>query len=229
MLECKKCGAYVEENVKFCDKCGSEISAQYDEVISEVEQESIAQPDMPNIKASSPITEQVENAVHSFLPHPFTKKGDRTSVLIGLGSMAILAITYIICFFSFMPEICLPVGLGIVNTTSSASPLWVIVYFVFNLFPVLFLIKAFLVKKYRLYALFASLGIFVLTLFTLIFWGMCEPSNYLKAVSVYNNSPGSIAWFAFVDCLSEAWYLKFILSVTSVFGFGVDYIVNKGN
>lgn len=229
MKICKKCGAYVEDNVKFCDKCGSEIVAAEEDVETEVKETTPVETETENIKQSATITEQLETAVNSFLPHPFTKEGDRTSVLIGLGSMAVLAITYIFCFFSFMAEICLPVGLGIMDVGNSASPLWIIMYFIFNLFPILFLVKAFLVKKYRLYAIFVSAGVFLMTIFALVFWGMCEPSGYQEAVSIYSNSPGSIAWFAFVDCLSEAWYLKIILSLASVFGFGVDYIVNKGN
>jgi len=229
MAICKKCGARIEEDLKYCDKCGSEININDTE--DNIVIDTVSDTDIVNEtkeKSSASLVEQIENTVHSFLPHPFTKKGDRTSLLIGIGSLAALAITYIICFFSFMPEICLPIGFDVMGV-DSASSLWLIAYFAFNLFTAFFAVKAFLVKKYRLYAIFVSAGVFVLTVFALIFWGMCEPGNYTEALGMYQESAGSVAWFAFVDCLSEAWYLKIILSLASVFGFGVDYIVNKGN
>ena len=228
MLVCKKCGNQNDDNSKFCDKCGIELDVVQEETVTNDihEDENVVE----SRTEGSPLhlVNQIENAVHPFLPHPFTKKGDRTSLMIGLGSFAVLALTYIICFFSFMPEICLPIGITATGV-EGASTLWIVAHFAFGLFTVFFAVKAFLTKKYRLYTLFVSVGIFVLTLFALIFWGMCEPSTYTDAMMVYSNSPGSIAWFAFVDCLSEAWYIKFIFSIASVFGFGVDYIINKGN
>ena len=226
MAICKKCGAHIEENLKYCDKCGSEISLQQEEVVDT--QPVTEQADSAMDKPSLTVVEQVEGAVNSFLPHPFTKKGDRTSLMIGLGSMAALAVTYIVCFFAFMADICLPVGLS-ASGADGASALWIVAHFLFNLSPVFFVVKAFLSKKYRLYTIFVSAGLFTMTIFALIFWGMCEPGNFLESVLMYSDSAGSIAWFAFVDCLSEAWYLKIILSLSAVFGFGVDYIVNKGN
>lgn len=231
MAVCKKCGAHIDEDLKFCDKCGSEIVLQKteDNTESSADIDTVAKDIIQDTSAddSAGLIGQIKNAVYSFLPQPFTKKGDRTSLLIGIGSLIALALTYIACFFSFMPEICLPVGSGALGA-DGASALWIIAYFVFNLFTVFFAVKAFLCKKYRLYAVFISAGIFVMTLFALIFWGMCEPKNYTEALSMYQESAGSVAWFTFTDCLSEAWYLKIIFSLASVFGFGVDYIVNEG-
>lgn len=232
MAMCEKCGAHLEEGMKYCDKCGSDITVQSSEDTIAKELKSLEVTEDVTPAVSGGIIEQIENAVFTYIPHPFTKMGDRTSLMVGLGSLAVLAITYLVCFFSFMAEMCLPIAVGVSvgdAEISGASSLWMIAHFVFNLFPVFFVVKAFLQKKYRLYAIFVSAFVFVLTIFSLISWGMCEPANYLEAVTVYLDSPGSIAWFAFVDALSEAWYLKIIFSLGAIFGFGVDYIVNKGN
>lgn len=232
MAMCEKCGAHLEEGMKYCDKCGSDITVQSSEDTIAKELKSLEVNEDTATPGSGGIMDQIENAVFTYIPQPFTKIGDRTSLMVGLGSLAVLAITYLVCFFSFMAEMCLPISFGIsVGDTevSGASTLWMIAHFVFNLFPIFFVVKAFLTKKYRLYAIFVSAFIFVLTVFSLISWGMCEPTSYIDAVTVYLDSPGSIAWFAFVDALSEAWYLKMIFSLGAIFGFGVDYIVNKGN
>lgn len=230
MAMCEKCGAHLEEGMKYCDKCGSDVTVQSAEqtIANELK-------DLNDVEAvitpASGIIGRLEKLINAYLPHPFTKMGDRTSLMIGLGCLAVLSVTYLVCFFAFMAEMCLPIGIGISVEgmgIDGASPIWMIAHFVFNLFPIFFLIKAFLTKKYRLYVVFVAAFIFVLTLFSLISWGMCEPGNYVEAVSVYSDSPGSIAWFTFVDSLSEAWYLKFIFSLGAIFGFGVDYIVNKG-
>ncbi len=234
MAMCEKCGAHLEEGMKYCDKCGSDVTGQSSGNILADELKSLDNEEVQQNSGLGIIT-QIENAVLTYLPHPFTKFGDRTSLMIGLGSLAVLALTYLVCFFSFMAEMCLPVGLGIISdvmgslSIGGASPVWIILHFVFNLFPIYFVVKAFLNKEYRLYAIFVAAFILVLTLFSIISWALCEPSDYMEALSVYTDSPGSIAWFSFVDSLSEAWYLKILFSLGAIFGFGVDYIINRGN
>ncbi len=231
MAMCEKCGAHLEEGMKYCDKCGSDVTVQsaQETIANELKELNVEEPVK---EAAYGIKGQIENAVFSYLPHPFTKVGDRTSLMIGLGSLAVLAVTYLVCFFSFMAEMCLPIGVGVSVEgidINSASPIWMIAHFVFNLFPIFFLVKAFLTQRYRLYTIFVAAFVFILTIFSLISWGMCEPADYMEAFTVYSDSPGSVAWFAFVDSLSEAWYLKILFSLGAIFGFGVDYIVNKGN
>ena len=252
MLKCEKCGANLEEGMKFCDKCGSEIVSDAPAAAPDnnIENTYVAEPtdsayNFENVSESEVVEDTKKSKVGivgffekylSYIPHPFTKPGDRTALIAGLGSLGVLAILYIVCFFAFMSEMCLPIALGsfssdytggLGNLVSGASPLWMIFYFIFCLFPVAFAVLAFLNKKLRLYSIFVSAFIFVLTLFSFIAWLICEPSSYMEAVSMYT-SAGSIAWYVFVDALSEIWYLKMILSLAAVFGFGVDYLVNKG-
>ncbi len=230
MAMCEKCGAHLEEGMKYCDKCGSDVTMQSTEqtIANELKDLNDYEESRTNSKG---ILGQADILVNAYLPHPFTKPGDRTSLMIGLGSFAVLALTYLVCFFTFMAEMCLPIGIGVSFEglgIDGASPIWMIAHFAFNLFPVFFVVKAFLSRKYRFYSIFVAAFIFVLTIFSLISWGICEPGDYTEAVSVYSDSPGSIAWFTFVDALSEAWYLKLIFSLGALFGFGVDYIINKG-
>jgi len=252
MLKCEKCGASLEEGMKFCDKCGSEITP--DAVVAATENtidntyipnEESVNYDFESASDSNPVPEAKETKggimgifekYLSYIPHPFTKPGDRTALIVGLGSLGVIAVLYIVCFFAFMSEMCLPIAFGafssdytgaLGNLVSGASPLWMIFYFIFCLFPVAFAVLAFLNKKFRLYSVFVSAFIFVLTLVSFIAWLICEPSSFVEAVSMYTGA-GSIAWFVFVDALSEIWYLKMILSLAAVFGFGVDYLVNKG-
>lgn len=234
MFTCDKCGARLMDGIKYCDKCGSEVSeiskASIDtiglNVLKPLEYEALS--DKKDFKSI------LTNLV-SYLPQPLSNKGDRTALMIGQGSVIALSLVYIICFFAFMPQICMPISVGVISSysgdfggmTKSASSLWMIVYFIFNLYPAFIAAISFLNKKYRMTALYSSVFLFFLTVFTLICWSVCEPNSIVESIDTYQKA-GSIAWFAFVDSLSELWYLKVILSITSVFGIGVDYIVNNG-
>ena len=238
MPMCEKCGAHFEEGMKYCDKCGSEIAMQETQNVPPVvteEVENTEEKQKIRINLSQGMGGVLEGLL-SYLPHPFTKPGDRTALMIGLGSLGVLALTYLICFFAFMAEMCLPVSMGVLfeymgslgSLAEGASPIWIIVYSVFNLFPIFLAVYAFLNKKFRLYGIFAAAFLFVLTLFSFITWGICEPASFIEAIDTYH-SAGTIAWYVFMDALSEVWYVKMLLSLAAVFGLGVDYLVNKGN
>lgn len=234
MFTCDKCGARLMDGIKYCDKCGSEVS--------EKSKTSIEAMGLNDIK---PLEYEVSNNkkdfksvlmnLISYLPQPMSNKGDRTALLIGQGSVIALSLVYIICFFAFMPQMCMPISIGVVASysgdfggmTKGACSLWMILYFVLNLYPALIAVLSFFNKKYRMTALYSSVFLFILTFFTLISWSLCEPNSIIEAIDTYQKS-GSIAWFALVDSLSEVWYLKVILSLASVFGIGLDYVINNG-
>lgn len=234
MFTCDKCGARLMDGIKYCDKCGSEVS--------ENSKTSIEAMGLNDIK---PLEYEVSNNkkdfksvlmnLISYLPQPMSNKGDRTALLIGQGSVIALSLVYIICFFAFMPQMCMPISIGVVASysgdfggmTKGACSLWMILYFVLNLYPALIAVLSFFNKKYRMTALYSSVFLFILTFFTLISWSLCEPNSIIEAIDTYQKS-GSIAWFALVDSLSEVWYLKVILSLASVFGIGLDYVINNG-
>lgn len=244
MPMCEKCGAHYEEGMKFCEKCGSEIAVQEIQDAPQVVAENIIENDVENVVKGEATRTKVSTGgimgmlegLLSHLPHPFTKPGDRTALMIGLGSLGVLALTYLICFFAFMAEICLPVSMGVLfeymgslgSIAEGASPIWIIAYFVFNLSPVFLAVYTFLNKKFRVYGIFAAAFLFVLTLFSFIVWLICAPATFIEAIDSYR-SAGSIAWYVFMDALSEVWYVKMLLSLAAVFGLGVDYLVNKGN
>ncbi|MBE6351225.1 MAG: zinc ribbon domain-containing protein, partial [Spirochaetaceae bacterium] len=225
MPMCEKCGAHLEDGLKYCDKCGSELSTQ--------NTTETMLPDIENINSNEEkdkgfsLMEKI-NLGLSYLPPALTKQGDRTSLMIGLGSLGVVSVLYIICFFSFMSEMCLPVSMGVFNSylgglgniASGASPLWIVFYFVFNLSPVFLAVYAFLKKNFRFYAIFASLSIFFITFLSFVFWGLCEPDVFIEAIDSYQGA-GSLAWYVFVDCLSEVWYLKMLLSLVAAMGLGV--------
>ena len=234
MFTCDKCGARLMDGIKYCDKCGSEVS--------EKSKTSIEAMGLNDIK---PLEYEVSNNkkdfksvlmnLISYLPQPMSNKGDRTALLIGQGSVIALSLVYIICFFAFMPQMCMPISIGVVASysgdfggmTKGACSLWMILYFILNLYPALIAVLSFFNKKYRMTALYSSVFLFILTFFTLISWSLCEPNSIIEAIDTYQKS-GSIAWFALVDSLSEVWYLKVILSLASVFGIGLDYVINNG-
>ncbi len=227
MFVCNKCGAHLEDGMKLCDKCGSDVT-----VIDENAPQAVSLEDIKPLEkeeaSKGGIIEKISGYT-SLLPHPFGVKNDRTALMIGLGSVAALSLVYIICFFVFMADMCAPIAMGIGGSgVDGASPLWMVVYFALQLFPLVFCALTVLNKKYRLPTLFAAAFSFVLTLFAFIAWGICEPATLTEAFGIYQLNAGSVAWYVLVDSLSEVWYLKLLLSLGAIFGFGVDYIVNEG-
>ena len=134
-----------------------------------------------------------------------------------------------------MAEMCMPISIGVISSYSGdfggikngACALWMVFYFILNLFPVYVAFVSFFNKKRRMLALYSSVFLFVLTLFSSICWLACEPATVIESIDTYQKS-GMVAWYVMLDSLSEVWYLKIILSIASVFGIGVDYMVNKG-
>lgn len=234
MITCNKCGARVEDGMKYCDKCGSDMSA-----VKNTNEQILG---LEDIKPLEKETRTKENKFYSLidkgislLPPKLTMRGDRTSLMIGLASLFALSFIYIICFFVFMSDICMPVSLGLISEycgsvggiTKGASPLWIVFYFILNLYPVYFAVFSFFNKKYRLYSIFACAVTLLIIIFTSIAWALLSPDTIIESIDTYGKS-SAIAWYAMIDCLSEAWYLKIILSLSAIFGIGVDYFINDG-
>lgn len=234
MFTCDKCGARLMDGIKYCDKCGSEVSETSASSIETVGLNDI-KPLEQEVTNDKKKIKYVLNNLISYLPQPLSNKGDRTALLIGQGSLMLLSLVYFICFFAFMPQMCMPVSIGVIASysgdfggmTKGACSLWIILYFILNLYPVFIALVSFFNKKYRMAALYSSAFFFLLTVFTLICWSACEPASIIEAIDTYQKA-GSVAWFALVDSLSEVWYLKVILSISSILGIGVDYMVNNG-
>lgn len=227
MFVCNKCGAHLEDGMKLCDKCGSDVTVVDEHAPQPIGLEDIKpleQKEAPKGGILAKIAQYIP-----LLPQPLGNKNDRSALMIGLGSVAGLSLVYIICFFVFMADMCAPIAMGVTDSAvDGASPLWMLVYFALHLFPLAFCILTVFNKKYRLPTLFAAAFSFVLTLFSFISWGICEPATLIEAFGIYNLKFGSVAWFVLVDSLSEVWYLKLLLALGAIFGFGVDYIVNEG-
>lgn len=234
MITCNKCGARLDDGMKFCDKCGSNLSAAGEDKSPIIGLDDIKPLEKTEKKEEGRLFNYINKAI-TILPHPLSQKGDRTSLMIGIGSLFALAFIYVICFFAFMSDICMPVSIGVVSEyggslggiTKGASPLWIIFYFIFNLYPLYFAVFAFINKKYRLYSIFACLVTLFITVFTFISWAICSPDTIIESIDTYGKA-STIAWYAMLDSLSEVWYLKILLSLSAIFGFGVDYLINNG-
>lgn len=234
MVTCNKCGGRVEEGMKYCDKCGSDMSA-----VKNTNEQILGLEDIKPLEKETKIKENklyslIDKGI-SLLPPKLTMRDDRTSLMIGLASLFALSFIYIICFFVFMSDICMPVSLGLISEycgsvggiTKGASPLWIVFYFILNLYPIYFAVFSFFNKKYRLYSMFACALTLLIIIFTSVAWAILSPDTIIESIDTYGKS-SAIAWYAMIDCLSEAWYLKIILSLSAMFGIGVDYFINDG-
>jgi len=234
MFICDKCGAHLMDGIKYCDKCGSEVNKELKSTLENISLNDIKPLEYEDINNKKDFRAVLINII-SYLPQPLLKKGDKTALMIGQCSVIILSLVYIICFFAFMPQMCLPVSIGVIASYSGdfggmskgACSLWMVLYFILNLYPAFIATLSFFNKKYRMSALYSSVLFFILTVITLILWIICEPASIVESIDTYQKA-GSIAWFSLVDSLSEVWYLKVVLSITSIFGFGVDYMINNG-
>ena len=234
MFTCDKCGARLADGMKYCDKCGSVVDENIEKTDDALGLNDIKPLDNNETNEKTKMKDYMMNII-SYLPHSLSSKGDRTALMIGQGSIIALALIYIICFFAFMDEMCMPIAIKIVASydgdfggmTKGACSLWMVIYFMLNLYPAFIAVLSFFKRKYRMTALYSAIFFFMLTLFSLICWIVFEPSTIIESVDTYQK-PGMIAWFALNDSLSEAWYLKMVLAISSVFGIGLDYIVNNG-
>lgn len=183
--------------------------------------------------------------LYSKVPPKLKQSGNNTLRNIGMVSFAALALIYLVCFFGFMADICTPIAFGSISnmlisqfegvlsetvqsTVGSANPLWMIVYFVLNLFPIYFAVNLF-IKKKKSQAFIAVLVSLFITIFSLIAWGMCQAKDFYEAITIYDSKFGMMAWYALMDSLSEAWYLKVIFSGAAIFGISMDCIINGEN
>ena len=234
MFTCDKCGARLSDGLKYCDKCGSQINQNENNMSGIVGLNDIKPLEEEVIRSKKNFKSYFNN-FYSYLPNSLVNKGDKTALMIGFISFFAMALIYLICFFAFMPEMCTPISISVISSYSgdfggmknSASTLWIVFYFILNLFPLYSAVVSFLNKKRRMFALYSSVFLFILTLFTSICWLACEPSTVIESIDTYQKS-GMVAWYVMLDSLSEVWYLKIVLSIASVFGIGVDYMVNKG-
>ena len=192
-----------------------------------------------NVKTQNFDMKKVAGDLASKLPPSFVKQGSKFGFFTGIGSLFVIALIYIVCFFAFMKDISYVVGIGATADMAigglggdiGVSNLWMIVYFALNLLPALMCGYIFLTassKSTKLVAIATPLLFFVMTVFSVVVWAICDADNFFMAVNIYGVSEkfGTLAWYTLMDCLSDAWYLKIPLSVVSILGFGIDFITN---
>ena len=225
MAFCEKCGGQIEDNMKFCDKCGAPVAPQA---------ANVAQPQQQGYVYQQPVYQQkvsagngILNLAKSYLPANLTTPGNSILHWIGLGSLAALAITYIVCFFLGMNEMCVPIAAGAGEDGEGANAIWMIIFFALNLAPLYFTFKALKPESNKVPALIASVACFVVTILSLIIWGICEAGEFMEAIMEYSDSLNTMAWYFLNDSLCDAWYLKLILPLGTVFGFGLDYLLKN--
>lgn len=241
MKFCNKCGAQLADELKLCDKCGAAVEPNPEEIQSTpdiaesekpiAEPASQAEPKAVSIKAITPdnIKDKLLELINQYIPASLLQSKPDFMAYLGFGCMALVAIVYLICMYIYIPDICWPIGKSAELGGAGAGAVWMYLYFIINLIPAVFALWPLKIKSFRKYSMLCAAGIFVMTLFSLICWALCEPANVYEAMVIYplQSSFNTQAWFSFMDCLSEAWYLKLILSLGAVFGYGVDYLVNK--
>ena len=219
MKFCNKCGAQLSDNIKFCDKCGASVSEDntqqngfaevYKDAFNEASQTEHTTAQASSASSASAQTSDIKakaaDIVVKYIPSKLLDSKNKLMDYIGFGCMSALALVYLVCMYLYM-----------------------FIFFIANLFPIVFALWPLKIKSFKIYSLLCAAFIFVLTLFSLICWGICEPSNIFEAMVIYplRGSFNTQAWFSLVDCLSEAWYLKLILSLGAVFGYGVDYLIS---
>lgn len=201
MAFCQKCGAQIADDVKFCDKCGAPTQVMAEPVV--------------NTQAPQ---KNLYGMVKTYLPANLTTPGDKTMQWIGFGSMAALALTYIICMFVGIDGMSMALVMD-------ANPLWMVIYMFLSVAPAILAGYAFFNPKFKVYSVFAAAFFFVLTLFALICWGIMDEPG----MSMFGGMPnaGKLAWYALMDSMADAWYLKFLLPLGVIFGYGVDYLTNN--
>ncbi|MBR2404299.1 MAG: zinc ribbon domain-containing protein [Clostridia bacterium] len=222
MSYCENCGAIVSEHARSCETCGAQIGfAGIGEQQGRAYNESLFVTTKKNIW----------DFVQKYVPQKLLAATDKTLFFAGLGCFGALALVYILCMFSFMADICLPIGLGSEAflsfvagagwDSSGASALWILIFLIVNLVPAAFVALAFSKNDFRRYCLYALAGFIILTVFSLFAWLISSPGSMLEAITYYS-SPNKYAWYVLMDSLSEVWYLKLILCVGAAVGIGVD-------
>ena len=228
MSYCENCGAVIDERALVCENCGAHISYR-----SADEQQGRSY----NEDIFLTIKNKAWDFVQTYVPQKLLTPGDKTLFYAGFGCFGALALVYILCMFAFMADICLPIGLGseaflsfvagVGSDSAGASALWILVFLIINLVPVAFAVLAFFKADFRIYSLYAMAGFIILTIFSFFAWLISSPASMLEAITYYS-SPNKYAWYVLMDSLSEAWYLKIILSLGAAVGIGVDVCKDSG-
>ncbi|MBQ4528932.1 MAG: zinc ribbon domain-containing protein [Clostridia bacterium] len=242
MAFCEKCGAMHADGIKFCDKCGAPTNQAAPAASAPADDSAYGSypsygysAPTPGYSAPAPGSGSLLNTVRGILPPQYTAPGNKTMFFIGFGAMVALAITYIACMFAFISDMSLPIGQGadlgvrdFWDASDNANPLWMVILMAFSIVPAVFAAISFKNPKFRLYSVFASAALLVVTLISLLIWGIWGYDNVRDLYEVMEDSSYNLmAWNVLMDCLSETWYLKIIFPVVAIFGYGVDYLVNK--
>ena len=196
-------------------------------------------PEQPKNKKRLDLKRVVDNFMTA-LPPVITTPGNKIMHTCSMVSLFALAFVYIVCFFVFMADIAFVVGCRalpdstfITFSTSGSrigvNGIWMIAYFIINLFPAGLAIFNFLKPQNKYMVVIASCICLIITVFSLIAWGSCNANDFIGAVSIYPimDKWTTFAWYCLVDCLSEAWYLKIPIALIACFSYGIDYIVNN--
>lgn len=239
---CDKCGAMLKENMEFCDKCGAklEFEAQPDSAVnenlsvtdadewtSEAEQTEAEPPEKSKAAFSSDDIAEVKpgvmDRIKEIIPGRMLSKEDKTFRFVGMGSMAIIAILYIINFFLFLDDISYPIGMGTeaLGADIGASPVWMLIYWFFTLTPAVVCVLAIRAKKYPLWMICTGAFYVLLTVLTFGIWISFVPNTLLMALTHYDGM-NKFAWYVLVDCLSEMWYLKLLFFALGFFSLYMD-------
>ncbi len=253
MKYCDKCGsAIVHEPVEspVDNSAASDVEnettaaevivSQGDESHNESELNEIAEEaKISKEKINFNVRTYVDNFISS-LPPIITQPGSRIMRYCGFGGLAVSSAMYLICFFLFMADIAFVVGCRAVPNISlnmfgastgkiGAGSIWMVIYFAINLLPVALTMLAFLKPHRKYFIPVAPTVCFMLSIFSLIAWGLCNAGNFTEAITIYPtfNAWGTFAWYCLVDSLSELWYIKIPFALISGVAFGIDYIINN--
>lgn len=245
MKFCDKCGAQLEESMKYCDKCGAEVLYDLDgsestadsfaDLPSDDYQEPIAPQPVKNTGVrrggAGDIKSQLRDIAEKYLPAALINPKSRLTEYIGHGCIVALALVYLICMYLFIPDICWPIGQAVVIGGSAAGSAWILIYFMLSLIPVIPAVMPFINKSFKKYTMLSAFFFFAITVFSLICWGLSAPHNIDEAMVYYpiQSAYNTQAWFSLMDCLSEAWYLKFILSALMFTCYGIDFLFDDNN
>lgn len=226
MAFCEKCGANLAEGTRFCDKCGAPVNAATAAPTPDpVPNYGAAPNSYAPVAPKVPFTTKLKGSIPAQLQDP----KNQLMFWIGLGSLATIALSYLISMFLYIPDMCEFIGragthCGIVDyfdASEGASSIWMIIFMALNLIPLALVLLSLKDSKYRLWSVFAAAGYFTFTIIALISWGIMDPITWVDP------SWNKAAWFVLMDCLSEMWYIKLLIPAGVVIGYGVDYIVNK--
>jgi len=239
---CDKCGAMLKENMEFCDKCGAklELEVHTDSVVNEslpvsdADEWTSENELLKEEIAESPKTEfsvntlpdmknNIMDKIKTFIPGRMFLKDDKTFWFVGVGSLAIIAVLYLINFFTFLDDISYPIGMGTeaLGADIGASPVWMLIFWLLTLAPVGVSAMAIITRKYPLWMICTGVFYALLSVVTFGIWISFVPNTLLMALTHYDGM-NKFAWYVLVDCLSEMWYLKLLFFALGFFALYMD-------